>query len=990
MLSGRRRGDMTVYEDIESLEGWEYPDESVDESSDTSECECEECSGCGGRVGVADEVTAVPSGTRPPIRPTATLRNAWREDRCATNRMVTVRLFGRWNTPVNPKTVDAWRALEKTLTAAGYDVHRAWVYVCRNIAGQKGASLHAYGLAIDIDHAGPKCNVNNPTPNRRLVRFSTGATKLERCRDVQRGKADTAFTPEQVAAVEAIRTVDGHQVFAWGGRWPTTKDTMHFQINVTPTELGRGIAPETVGRVSATSDSSEYDYFDTEAWTDHFDEFDSEWDEFGGDGPFSPEATSEETWDTIGTVLGGLAGGLVGGPIGAVAGGLAGRAWGAAADRPGATAVAPAPTPTPTPITPSPTPSPPSVQPDTRPAGAVAVPAECVAIPPLVTPPSACPVGTETPASRPLRMPSPGIGRFEGNPVITAFAADLAHCFATRKGKTDPERARLATQKADELAKDYAATLTAGLVRYGATWKKRTQNAVQKREKELRSRNRGQLAAADLTALERMRCEQEVWLAGRMNWLRTGWMVGRREQVDFETLMPSVPGLANFAPPPLAPGAKPTLVATAPEGTGTPITQEVKAFLVELRRRTSGFDANNYPGHGGGKFSGRGFSLDLTLRDPLDSRGFYPRDKAAAFLLHVDAAARATGLRWRVLYNDYAVAAHINRLKRARHVVFIGSAGSNLNWHGPLVLHFHLDLAPTSGAASNEIDGAAFEDTPLDSLEQQLLGQVQASWQRANLTPPNGAQLGQMRAGKKGYKRYISNGMFVDDIAVALRRRRLLSISDDDIDMLQRASNVETGGRLTALNSWDSAFMSVGFMQWTLKYRKLQQWIALAPQAFRRYGIELEPTRKYTFSPKHAERAIVGAARPADLRSREWGLRFYMASLDLDAVVVEYRRALEVSNEVRRSIVDPHGAAVVAHYNSSPVLRALVQETHNNRPAYMKQAMKNVASKANTDTSTFLNLIRNEIVRVYTARENAPGKAANLIKKTQSRRLGGH
>jgi len=227
---------MTVYEDYAAF----------DQLADASECECTDCAQ--GRVaGEAAEVTPVPSGSRPPIRSTAALRNAWREYRCATNRMVQLRIFGKWNTPVNPKTVDAWRALESTLAAAGYDVHRAWVYVCRNIAGQKAASLHAYGLAIDIDHAGPRCNVNNPTPDLRKVRFSTAATKLERCRDVQRGVADTAFTPEQVAAVEAIRTVDGHQVFAWGGRWPTTKDTMHFQINVTPQELARGIAPETVG-----------------------------------------------------------------------------------------------------------------------------------------------------------------------------------------------------------------------------------------------------------------------------------------------------------------------------------------------------------------------------------------------------------------------------------------------------------------------------------------------------------------------------------------------------------------------------------------------------------------------------------------------------------------------------------------------------------------------------------------------------------------------
>ncbi len=257
---------MTVYEDYATF----------DELVDTSECECADCRQ-GPMAGEAAEVTPVPSGSRPPIRSSAALRNAWREYRCATNRMVQLRIFGKWNTPVNPKTVDAWRALESTLTAAGYDVHRAWVYVCRNIAGQKAASLHAYGLAIDIDHAGPRCNVNNPTPDRRKVRFSTAATKLERCRDVQRGIADTAFTPEQVAAVEAIRTVDGHQVFAWGGRWPTTKDTMHFQINVTPQELARGIAPETVGSVALTGESALGEEFEAElGLAGESDEFESE------------------------------------------------------------------------------------------------------------------------------------------------------------------------------------------------------------------------------------------------------------------------------------------------------------------------------------------------------------------------------------------------------------------------------------------------------------------------------------------------------------------------------------------------------------------------------------------------------------------------------------------------------------------------------------------------------------------------------------------
>jgi pentapeptide MXKDX repeat protein len=181
------------------------------------------------------------AASRPTVLSTARLRTAWHAYACAEQKMVRLRLFGRWNTPVNPETVDAWRALEQALTGAGYEAHRAWVYNCRNIAGQQTRSLHAYGLAIDIDASEPTCNVNRPTPDRRPVRFSPATTKEGRCRDVRAGVADTSFTPEQVAAVEAIRTVDGHQVFSWGGRWRTTKDTMHFQINVTPDELARGL-----------------------------------------------------------------------------------------------------------------------------------------------------------------------------------------------------------------------------------------------------------------------------------------------------------------------------------------------------------------------------------------------------------------------------------------------------------------------------------------------------------------------------------------------------------------------------------------------------------------------------------------------------------------------------------------------------------------------------------------------------------------------------
>jgi hypothetical protein len=173
------------------------------------------------------------------LRSTQWLRSAWAADECAEDRMVPLRIFGTV-TPVNPSTRTAFTALEQALRSARYKPKSVWNFNCRDIKGQPGRrSLHAYGLALDID---PRCN-----PHRQgaegPARFSPAATQQERCGDVQAGWADTTFTPEQVAAVEGIQTVDGLQVFAWGGRWTGSPDSMHFQINLSPQELRRGISP---------------------------------------------------------------------------------------------------------------------------------------------------------------------------------------------------------------------------------------------------------------------------------------------------------------------------------------------------------------------------------------------------------------------------------------------------------------------------------------------------------------------------------------------------------------------------------------------------------------------------------------------------------------------------------------------------------------------------------------------------------------------------
>lgn len=69
--------------------------------------------------------------------------------------MVTIPLLSN-RTPVNPVAVAAFTALAEALSRTGYQARSVWVYNCRNIAqaasGQPPRpSLHAYGLAVDVD-----------------------------------------------------------------------------------------------------------------------------------------------------------------------------------------------------------------------------------------------------------------------------------------------------------------------------------------------------------------------------------------------------------------------------------------------------------------------------------------------------------------------------------------------------------------------------------------------------------------------------------------------------------------------------------------------------------------------------------------------------------------------------------------------------------------------------------------------------------------------
>jgi peptidoglycan hydrolase-like protein with peptidoglycan-binding domain/LAS superfamily LD-carboxypeptidase LdcB len=244
--------------------------------------------------------------------------------------------------------------------------------------------------------------------------------------------------------------------------------------------------------------------------------------------------------------------------------------------------------------------------------------------------------------------------------------------------------------------------LEAFVTRLGAEWSRRTGGKPSAAEKSdaLRSDYQDTLKGARLRYGSKY--SDEV--------IRRAWMISREEEMRFRTEA-SGGSLGDFAPP----ARKAELVSHASIGGSdkAPVAPIMIRFVAELRRRYgAGVSAGTYRGHGGGSFNDRGYSLDLFLKG-RDARGFYHREDALRLLRAVNAAATAMPAKWRIIYNDFAVADAINRETGKRNVIFVGTTRKDknkrvagLNWHGPdpLILHFHLDLAPMPGAEGESED----------------------------------------------------------------------------------------------------------------------------------------------------------------------------------------------------------------------------------------------------------------------------------------------
>jgi peptidoglycan hydrolase-like protein with peptidoglycan-binding domain len=252
----------------------------------------------------------------------------------------------------------------------------------------------------------------------------------------------------------------------------------------------------------------------------------------------------------------------------------------------------------------------------------------------------------------------------------------------------------------------------------------------------------------------------------------------------------------------------------------------------------------------------------------------------------------------------------------------------------------------------------------------------------ATIPPPGGPKVpdGFRTAGKgRGLARYAD--FRLDDKLLELRQRSLVQITDAELDIFQRIANVETSGHIQGINTWDSAVVSSGFMQWTLRHGELQEWIALAPAAYRRYGIELEPSRRYTWgNDRHS--AIVGAPTTDELRWNGWAERFYLSGLDDEIIVAEVDLARKFLGRHLRGLsarlkkLEASGAFFVfqEHYDRSPYLRGIFQAAFNNLPVAAADGTARAVRAANREgtvsTDRFVELYKKGILDAYEARKN--------------------
>ena len=193
-------------------------------------------------------------------------------------------------------------------------------------------------------------------------------------------------------------------------------------------------------------------------------------------------------------------------------------------------------------------------------------------------------------------------------------------------------------------------------------------------------------------------------------------------------------------------------------------------------------------------------------------------------------------------------------------------------------------------------------------------------------------------ATKKGFQMY--GGGRLETKLAALKTAGKLTITDDEISILQAVAEVESSGFTQCINTWDSDVVSFGFKQYTMA-GKLQDLIKRVPTAFARYGIELSGRLK--IKQGVTADGIKGVTAASELRGAYWATKFFQAGLDDEIIVAQAAKALEDLGAFETKTATQ--SATSAHMRTAKV-RAILFELDNNRPAYVRPVVRRTLAQA--------------------------------------------
>ncbi len=239
----------------------------------------------------------------------------------------------------------------------------------------------------------------------------------------------------------------------------------------------------------------------------------------------------------------------------------------------------------------------------------------------------------------------------------------------------------------------------------------------------------------------------------------------------------------------------------------------------------------------------------------------------------------------------------------------------------------------------------------------------------------------------RGFSKY--GGGSVRERLTEMARAGQVKLDGEQVAVIAAMAEVETGGQLGCVQTYDDQVVSVGFKQVVLGHGSLEKIIELAPAGFAKHGIVIDYTRNYVKKGWDKKpHQFAGCDDVEELRSPEWAIKFYFASMEPDVVAAISMLALAELKTVEKTI----GAAddKAGHdFFDDVVAKAWMLEVYNNRPAFMAKAAEMASTKPAANRDAFLEVLAESIIETYKIEEPklAHRKALKAYKKKHGKEM---